>query len=770
MRILAIGVGGAGSRIASSLYAADRKSSRVACVQSLAIDVDGHTLAKLTELPDSAKIYFPPLEPGPLDSHGDTDRTATIEIDEVLARIQNIESGETDAIFICCGLGGSMADVASHIVTALRGSIIEPIFGLFTLPCLSEGEKRSAKAADNIDVLSPLLDGIILFDNETWNKKIESQKTALIKNTGRKRSGILGFGKAKPEISPAEAARLLLNEGIVRRISLLLRAGEFKADGGIELAEVVMDSGEVLNTMKGMGFITIGYAVDHLVRNPLEFLSRWRPSTFFSDEHNKKASRIVELAKQAIYNEISTPCDITSATKALILVAGPSHELSMKGFMTVRKWIDRSIAGLETRSGDYPVTNTKYVAIIIMLSGLENIPRLTELKEIRAQYIASLRGSTHEPEDQSLLPGFVAPDTAPEQRDEMIILPGKKVVSGSTLRESGAGRSMPHAREKVHENPPAAMPVRDGKSPQKPVSLQSTPVPDHVQSRDDVVDGKRPTPPPSPAISPIPRRRLVVSSGQESAPAGHPVADATTRSERLGSLLDHPPSPAEKITPPSRVNTDHALRREKERHRIEHELQRQRMVVMGGHIQKKGTGQPNPPRHPVSFQETEISPRHETPVPDRALHGTSGVFSPPAPEKRTVIFTKKKIKPNEEPVSPSTKSSTVPPENTRKQVPATSQKYHEERAPENEGGRIGLKETMRRADDSVLSGKGVSTRALPRVKDDILYHTTLKSKKEEKDDLGSPHEPQTAEWESLTSRSRSIRKRDVKTDDIDAES
>ena len=80
---------------------------------------------------------------------------------------------------------------------------------------------------------------------------------------------------------------------------------------------------------------------------------------------------------------------MTSAHKALILIAGPSHELSEKGYMTVRKWIDRSIAGLETRSGDYPVMNTKNVAIIIMLSGLENIPRLTELKEIQSQYKSS---------------------------------------------------------------------------------------------------------------------------------------------------------------------------------------------------------------------------------------------------------------------------------------------------------------------------------------------------------------------------------------------
>ena len=48
--------------------------------------------------------------------------------------------------------------------------------------------------------------------------------------------------------------------------------------------------------------------------------------------------------------------------------------------MTVRKWIDRSIAGMEMRSGDYPVTNSEYVAIIVVLSGLENIPRITEIR------------------------------------------------------------------------------------------------------------------------------------------------------------------------------------------------------------------------------------------------------------------------------------------------------------------------------------------------------------------------------------------------------
>ena len=63
MRILAIGLGGAGCRIVNSLYATDRRSSKVVCVQALAIDVNSDTLAQLGSLPENAKLFFPPIDP-----------------------------------------------------------------------------------------------------------------------------------------------------------------------------------------------------------------------------------------------------------------------------------------------------------------------------------------------------------------------------------------------------------------------------------------------------------------------------------------------------------------------------------------------------------------------------------------------------------------------------------------------------------------------------------------------------------------------------------
>ncbi len=480
MRILAIGLGGAGGRIVNQLYHVDRRSSKVACVQALAVDVDGDSIAKLTSLPETSKIYFPPLDLTHPDETG-TEQTATIEIAEVTARVQTMATGETDAIVLCIGLGGSIADAAPNIITALRSSMTEPIFALVTLPCLSEGERISAKAADDIEMIAPLLDGVIVFDNETWHKKVKISEK-MRPPADQSVASILGLKKKKePVLSPTEKIYSLLNDAIIRRLSLILRAGEFRADGGLDLAEVVLDSGEVLNTMRGMGFITIGYAVEQLPSHPLDFLARLRPSGYFADEHMKKASRIIDLAKQAIYHEVSAPCDITSAHKALVLIAGPSHELSMKGYMTVRKWIDRSIAGLETRSGDYPVTSTKFVAIIVMLSGLENIPRIGELKEIRAQFRAHTAEAARSLETPDTSPPNVPKETI---RDEMITLQSdkqKRTSFGPSVpaasRHDAAASSPGIVRRKTSQSPSVIPDIIEVERPEKPTIYKQSGAP-----------------------------------------------------------------------------------------------------------------------------------------------------------------------------------------------------------------------------------------------------------------------------------------------------
>ena len=568
MRILAIGLGGAGGRIVDMLYRADRRSSKVACVEALAVDVDADSLSQLTALPEGSKIYFPPVDLTNPQGAPDAAPTATVDVNEMTARVHTLSNGETDAIVICTGLGGGLVDTAPRLIAALRTTMVEPIFGLVTLPCLAEGERCSAKAADDIETLSPMLDGVILFDNETWYKKIKSQKKSLARED---RSFATRIGlKKKPDriLSPVQKMYILLNDAMVRRISLILRAGEFKADGGLELAEVVLDAGEVLNTMRGMGFITIGYAVEQLPRHPLDFLKKLRPTGFFADEHQKKTSRVIELAKQAIYHDITTPCDLTSAQKALILVAGPSHEISMKGCMTVRKWIDRSIAGLETRSGDYPVTSTRFVAIIIMLTGLKNIPRLQELKEIRAQYREHLAEvpaprETIVSEGRLSAQGGVAASTGsssrpPVLRDQMISIPGKKPQGaiGGTV---------------------------DSSRPSIPTGSQGT----SAESKKSVTGSGQ-------------RRHVIVAKPDEPGQEAEPVSatDKQTQIPIKKILASRVPRPS---TDKTMVSLDDRSKvKEQERRKIERELQKQRLMAMTGKDRKHGKpdgpdSRPQPP-------------------------------------------------------------------------------------------------------------------------------------------------------------------------------
>ncbi|MEI6292468.1 MAG: tubulin/FtsZ family protein [Methanomicrobiales archaeon] len=395
MRIFAIGLGGAGCRIADMLYGQDRQFSKVSCVEAIAIDRDAGTLNHLAHIPAGKRIYFPSV------SLLTDDITDDITTDEILNLLHNLDTGDKDAIILCTGAGGTMAGIGVAILEKIRSTVVEPIFGLVTLPALEEGKRTSTKAAQDIDRLLPLVEGIILFDNE---------KLPVHPGTGGKKTRQAAFQRLNPlsKTEPADDRQGLYknaNTGIARRLGLLLRAGEINEGGEIETGEVVLDAGEILNTIRGMGFIAIGYAAADTSGEKFHIGSLFNPSGARVESGHKKAERLVDLAKEAIYENISIPCDLTSAEKALILVAGPSQAISLKGFMTVRKWIDRSIAGMEMRSGDYPVKNTRYIAIIIILAGLTNIPRIKEIRAIRDDYSLENPGWEQEWHRQAYMKG-----------------------------------------------------------------------------------------------------------------------------------------------------------------------------------------------------------------------------------------------------------------------------------------------------------------------------------------------------------------------------
>lgn len=340
MRVLAIGLGGAGGRLVQALYRMDQRGGP-SCVEATAIDTDASALRQLSPIPEDHRLYYPPIGSGAVD------------LEQVLFHLKRQDATGVDALLLCVGAGGETAALAPALVDTLRAGFAEPVLVLAALPQRVEGRRIAARAGEMLEALRPRADAILLFDNETFAARHPADAR-----------------------DPSPTLYAALNLEAVRRFSLLLRAGEF----GGEVGEVVIDAGEVLGTLRGQGFAAIGYAFEPLRVHWLgRLLGRPTPFSPVTDAYDG-AARIVELAKKACYEEVSVPCDLTRARKALLLVAGPSRELSMKGFTTVQRWLDRTIAGFELRAGDYPVDSSR-VGLIVLLAGLENIPRVTELRQ-----------------------------------------------------------------------------------------------------------------------------------------------------------------------------------------------------------------------------------------------------------------------------------------------------------------------------------------------------------------------------------------------------
>lgn len=386
MRALLIGLGGAGCRIVDTLNLHDERSG-VRSVRSFVFDADQKTISEMQTIPQEDRYVLTPLDP--IKEHNT--RGTDFEVGYLASCFQRDGIEEIDAVFVCAGLGGRMAELVPTIVSQLNDAFSDPVFTILTLPGRNEGLKVSARASETLGEIRKVSQATILFDNETWFKRTEDEDS--IKNVVEAKHKATIY-----EMFP------VLNEMLARRVGLLLRAGEFN-HRGVEAAEVVLDAGEVLNTLKGMDLVAIGYATEKLPTTwTNNMLKRIRVEKYLLEENQARTSRIVELAKQAVYREVSVPCDLTSSEKALVLIAGPSDELSMKGFQTVRKWIDRSIKGLEMRAGDYPVKSTQYVGVIIVLAGLENVPRVKELDEIRVIYENELSKEYEEEEKSEQAP------------------------------------------------------------------------------------------------------------------------------------------------------------------------------------------------------------------------------------------------------------------------------------------------------------------------------------------------------------------------------
>ncbi|MDD1729151.1 MAG: tubulin/FtsZ family protein [Methanospirillum sp.] len=366
MKVFFIGFGQAGGKIVDKFIEFDQRASggsfRAIAVNTARTDLMG---LQNIDFEDRVLIGQTTVKGHGVGTDNDTGAQITFdEIDIVMNAIDRKGIGETEAFIIVAGLGGGTGSGGAPVLARhLKKIYTEPVYVLAILPAPEEGRLYSYNAARSLATLVKEADNVILFDNSAWKNEGESIKGAFER----------------------------LNEEVVRRFGLLFRAGEVGTLGNV--GEMVVDSSEIINTLKGGGISSVGYAISEVgVQNPeperglLGRVLRRGPQVEERRPEDKlmgedRTSRILSLVRRAMLGRLTLPCEYSTASRALVLVAGPPDELDRKGIEKAKSWVEENIAGVEVRGGDFPA-QSRYVAAVVLLASIADAPRVTNLLEI----------------------------------------------------------------------------------------------------------------------------------------------------------------------------------------------------------------------------------------------------------------------------------------------------------------------------------------------------------------------------------------------------
>ena len=358
MKLAMIGFGQAGGKVVDKFLEYDKRTGSEIVRAATAVNTAKADLMGLEHIPESQRVLIGQAR---VKGHGvgaDNELGAEIaeeDIDEVQGAIDSIPVHEVDAFLIVAGLGGGTGSGGAPVLAKhLKRIYTEPVYGLGVLPGSDEGGIYTLNAARSFQTFVREVDNLMVFDNDAWRK------------TGESVQG--GYEE--------------INEEIVRRFGILFGAGEVQE--GQDVAESVVDSSEIINTLSGGGVSTIGYAEEEVEEKTSGgLLSRLRNDEDADDlDSAHTTNRITSLVRKAALGRLTLPCEIEGTERALLVLAGPPEYLNRKGIEHGRKWLEEQTGSMEVRGGDYPYRGSGFVATAILLSGVTNVPRIKELQQV----------------------------------------------------------------------------------------------------------------------------------------------------------------------------------------------------------------------------------------------------------------------------------------------------------------------------------------------------------------------------------------------------
>lgn len=378
MKLALIGVGQAGGKIVDALLkreeAFDPENGIIE--HALAINTAQTDLGGLQHVPEDRQILIGETEVGGHGTGGDSDLAAEIantELDELESALTPIAIHRVDAFLVIAGLGGGTGGGVTPVLTKrLQELYEEPVYGLGVLPAVDEGGIYTLNAARCLKTVVGTVDSLILFDNDAWRSSGEAV-----------------------DVSYEE-----MNAELVKQLEPILRAGELREDQ--QVAESVVDTSDIINTLSGGGITVIGYAEDTSVETvdsgSKGLLARFRGDDEQETDSAAATNRITSLIRQATRGRLTVAADVSTTERGLVIVAGPSQFINRKGIERGRTWLEEETGSMHIRGGDYP-WNREVVAVSIVLSGVSAADRIERLKAQAVEAQESLEAAREEHAD-----------------------------------------------------------------------------------------------------------------------------------------------------------------------------------------------------------------------------------------------------------------------------------------------------------------------------------------------------------------------------------
>ncbi|MFC7058879.1 tubulin/FtsZ family protein [Halovenus salina] len=288
---------------------------------------------------------------------GDNELAAEImqeESTEVMDALDGRISTSAEAVVIVAGLGGGTGSGgAPALARELRRVYNVPIYVLGILPGRDEGALYQANAGRSLKTVIRESDASLLIDNDAWRTSEETLEE--------------GFDH--------------INDQIAQRVGLLLASGEAVEGVG----ESVVDSSEIINTLRDGGIASLGYASAEAAADP-----------------GDNVNTVTSLTRKSLFTGMSLP-NAVDAEAALLVVAGDPDRIPRKGVERARKWLEEETGSLQVRGGDFPLDSDR-LASLVLLGGVERSQRIEEFMERarEAHEAAEERDPTEEFENDEL--------------------------------------------------------------------------------------------------------------------------------------------------------------------------------------------------------------------------------------------------------------------------------------------------------------------------------------------------------------------------------